>query len=478
MDIKKLKMKKTNINMTEGSPIRLLLMFSIPMLIGNLFQQVYNLVDTIVVGQYLGKNALAAVGATGSATFLFFALCNGIASGGSIIVSQLFGGQDYKALRKCMTNVAYIMIIMSAVVGTVAYILTEPLLVFLKTDPEVIADSIKYMHIMCIGIVFVSLYNYVSSMLRAFGDSITPLIFLLFSCVVNGALDVILVMNGFGVLGAAYATITSQCLSGVLSLIFALKTNEFFKFSKEDYKFDGALVWKTIKLGVPLSLQYSLIAISCMAMQSVVNSFGTVATAAFTATGRIESVIHQPYQTFAASLATYTGQNYGANKKKRIIRGYLDSIKLMAVFTLVMVVIMQVMSGLIIRIFISDAEVIAMGAKALKITSIFYIFLGTLYVIRGVLNGLGDGLFAMINGIVEVIGRFTVPFLLVSVADVWSIWWATGIVWAIAGITAWIRFVQHGSKKLKLRHRDLMKLYSHKDYEDEVTDVTAVQSGV
>lgn len=461
------KLRGRNVNMVQGKPLGLLIKFSIPMLIGNLFQQVYNLVDTIVVGQIIGEDALAAVGATGSATFFFFALCNGIGSGGGIIVSQFFGAKEYKRLKQCMTNVAYIMILMPMIVGAIAYCLTGNLLTFLETPPEILPDSIAYMHVSCIGIIFVSMYNYVSSMLRALGDSVTPLIFLIFSCIVNGILDVVLVSNGFGVLGAAYATMFSQILSGALCLIFAFKTNEYFKFSKDDAKIDGSLIAKVIKLGVPLSLQYSLIAISTMALQRVVNTFGATAMAAFTTTSRIESIIHQPYQTLATSVSTFTGQNYGAKKMRRIIRGYRDSLKIMAIFTIIMLVVMQLFSAYIMRIFVkADAvEVIEMGTKALKITSLFYIGLGALYVIRGVSNGLGDGLFALINGIVEVFGRFFVPVALVSVATigVWGIWLATGIVWAISCITAWMRYVYYGGKKMGFRYKDLKNLRNNYD---------------
>lgn len=464
--------KKKNINMIEGNPVKLLIQFSIPMLIGNLFQQVYNLVDSIVVGQMIGSNALAAVGATGSATFFFFALCNGIGSGGGIIVSQLFGAKEFSKLKKCMTNVAYIMIVLPMIIGTLAYFLAEPLLIFLKTQPEVLHDSVRYMHVMCIGIIFVSMYNYVSSMLRALGDSITPLIFLIFSCIVNGILDVLLVSIGFGVIGAAYATMISQLLSGLLCLGFAFKTNEYFKFTKSDMLFDSMMVKKVVKLGVPLSLQYSLIAISTMALQSVVNSFGVTAMATFTATSRIESIIHQPYQTLATSASTFTGQNYGAKKMRRIVRGYRDSLKIMAIFTVIMLIVMQLFSRYIMRIFVSDIEVIDMGAKALKITSMFYIALGALYVIRGVSNGLGDGLFALLNGIVEVFGRFIVPIALVSIPliGVWGIWWSTGIVWFISCLTAWLRYVYYGGKKMKLKYADLKNLRNDYDNDDVSID--------
>ncbi|MBR5952792.1 MAG: MATE family efflux transporter, partial [Pseudobutyrivibrio sp.] len=207
-----------------------------------------------------------------------------------------------------------------------------------------------------------------------------------------------------------------------------------------------------IRLGFPLSLQFSLIAISCMALQRVVNSFGSVAVAAFTATSRIEQIIHLPYQTLGAALATYTGQNYGAGKSDRIIVGYKKSLMLMAIFSLLMLPIMQFLGAAIISIFVKSADVIAMGATALQITSLFYIMLGVIYVVRGVLNGLGDAFFALLNGIVEVIGRFIVPVMLTGFATIglWGIWWSVGIVWFISGLTAWMRYL--GYKKQALQY--------------------------
>lgn len=434
--------KSRTLQMTEGNPITLLLQFAAPMLLGNLFQQCYNIADSSIVGKMLGADALAAVGATSSATFLFFALCNGIGNGGGIVTAQAFGAGDRSQVKKCIANTAYIMLIMPVIVGTIAFIASEYMLRFLKTPESIICDSITYMRVMCVGVVCVSIYNFISSMLRALGDSRTPLYFLIVSCVINVVLDILFVKMGMGVFGAGLATIISQLLSGVSCIIFAFKTNDYFVFTKEDIAVDFKIICKVIKLGVPLSLQFAMISISCMALQRVVNGFGETAVAAFTATSRVEQVIHQPYQTLGAALSTFSGQNYGAHKMDRVKSGMKKGMLMMAIFTACMIPIMQFFSGQIIHIFVDEPEVIEMGAKALRITSIFYVFLGIIYVVRGVLNGLGDSFFALLNGIVEVIGRFTVPIFLTSIATigVWGIWWSTGAVWFISGFTAWLRY--------------------------------------
>ena len=429
--------------MTEGSPVRLLIVFAIPMMVGNIFQQFYNIVDSIIVGRLVGSDALAAIGATGSVTFLFFALCNGIGSGGGIITSQYFGRGDTSGVKRCIMNTAYIMTVFPILVGTLAFFLAGPILKLLSTPDAIMADALIYTRIMCIGLLFVSMYNFASAILRALGDSRTPLLFLIFACILNTILDLFFVYNlHMGVKGAGIATVISQFASGVLCLAFAFKTNPYFKMSRNDLKIDPSMMSKTIRLGVPLSLQFSMIAISGMAMQRVVNTFGSMTVAAFTATNRIEQVIHQPYQTLSAALATFVGQNYGAMKKKRMIEGFHKAMLLMTIFTLIMLPVIQLFGGQITSIFVKEADVIEMGAKAMRITSLFYLFLGLIYITRGVLNGIGDALFALINGFVEVLGRLTVPILLTSipVIGVWGIWWASGIVWALSGITAYMRY--------------------------------------
>lgn len=443
--------KSNIVNMTEGNPMKLILTFSLPMLVGNLFQQLYNLADSIIVGRLLGSNALAAVGATGSVTFMFFALCNGIASGGGIITSQLFGGGDDSGVKKSITNTGYIMLVFPIVVGTVSFILTKPLLRLLETPDSIMSDSVVYMQIMCVGTVFVAMYNYIASMLRALGDSKTPLIFLVVSCIINVFLDVFMVYTlDMGVKGAAVATIVSQFISGFACIVYAVKTNEYFKFTIEDLRFDKKITTDVIRLGVPLSLQFSLIAISCMALQKVVNSFGAIAAAAFTATSRIEQLIHQPYTTLGSSLSTYTGQNYGAARNDRVIIGYKKSLIIMVVFSAIMLPFMWLFGDNIMMLFVKEQEVIVMGATALRITSMFYAFLGVIYVVRGVLNGLGDAFFALLNGIVEVIGRFTVPIALTMIPAIglWGIWWSVGVVWFMSGLTAWLRYLWYKKRLL------------------------------
>ena len=429
--------------MTQGNPTQLLILFAIPMLIGNVFQQMYNLVDSVIVGKFVGADALAAVGATNSVSFLFFSLCNGLGSGGGIITAQQFGTGHEENTKKSIVNAGYILLIGSLIMGIVAFVASEAVLRFMATPEEIMKDAVLYMQMQCVGLPLVAVYNHSSSMLRALGDSKSPLYFLIFACILNVGLDLWFVC-GFemGVFGAALATIIAQLIAGVGCLLYAIKFNSYFRFEKSHFKPEKSLIWGAVRMGVPLSLQYSLIAVSCMGLQRVVNSFGAAVIAAFTATSRVEQLLHQPYGTLSAALATYSGQNLGANHLERIKLGFKKSMIMMGIFSLIMLPVMQFGGEAIIKLFVDDPEVIHYGAVALMITSWFYVFLGTINMTRGVLNGIGDAAFAFINGIVEVVVRIALPMALtmISFIGVWGIWWAAGLTWMISAAFCVLRY--------------------------------------
>ena len=439
----------STVNMTHGNPTGLLLRFAIPMLIGNIFQQLYTLADSVIVGQFLGANALAAIGSTGSVTYLFFSVCNGISSGSSVVTSQYFGAGDDANTKRAIANAAYIMFTTALVMGIAAYLAAPGLLALMATPIEIRADATLYMRMSCIGVPLVAVYNYASSILRALGDSKTPLYFLIFSCILNIVLDIFCVYNlGLGIFGAALATIIAQVVSGVGCLLYALRTNPYFKLTKEDMRPDKQVIGKSVKLGLPMALQWSLFAISTTALQAFVNTFGTAVMAAFTTTNRIEGLVHMPYGSISAALATYAGQNYGAGDMKRVKEGLKNGMFLASIFTAVVMVVYLTMAEGIIGLFVKEQEVIDLGARALRLTSWFYIFLALIYMCRGILNGIGDALFALINGVVEVIVRVSTPFLLVLIPGVglWSIWWTTGITWMLSALTCLWRYLSWRKK--------------------------------
>ena len=432
-------------DMTSGNEFSLLIGFTVPMLIGNLFQQVYNMVDSIVVGQYVGANALAAVGATGSLNFLFFSLCIGLSSGIGILVSQYFGAGDDKNVRKTIMNSIYIVASVGIIMSILGVILARPVLAWLNTPANIIDDATLYMQIASAGMLAVAGYNCISSILRALGDSKTPLIFLVVASVANVFLDLAFVIYfNLGVAGVAYATIIAQLMAAIGSIIFALAKNPYFKINRDEMSFDKNLARKCYRLGLPLAAQSSLIAISCVALQSVVNKFGSTVVAAFTATSRIEQLVQQPFNSLGMALATFTGQNIGARKLDRVKKAFRQSVLLIAGFSILMMCLCKLFGDNIMNIFVSDRDVISFGSSALQITSIFYFALGMIYIVRGLLNGAGDAMYAMINGTVEVICRivFANTLILIPALDKWGVWLATALTWLITGIVSFIRYKQ------------------------------------
>lgn len=437
-------------DMTVGKPTGLLLSFMLPMVVGNIFQQLYNMVDSMIVGQVVGADALAAVGATGSLNFLFFSLCGGMANGVGVVISQHFGAGNDSYVKRAIANAAYIMLAVGSVMGALGMFLSRRVLTFLNTPENILDDATLYMQIMCAGVLAVALYNCISAILRAVGDSKTPLYFLIVASILNIILDLVFVKSfGMGVAGAGIATIIAQLLSGVGSLVFAVFRNPFFKIDKNLMRPDFPIIWQCTRMGVPLAFQTSLIAISCVALQSVVNTFGSVVIAAFTATSRIEQLVQQPYNSLGMAMSTYTGQNIGAGKIERVRAGYRRGLLIMAVFSLMMIPLAQFGGNFIMRLFVSEPEVIAFGSQALKITSWFYLFLGGIYVTRGLLNGAGDAVFAFANGIVEMLGRICLakPLTLIPSVGVWGVWLATALTWLIAGVFNMSRYLQGNWKK-------------------------------
>lgn len=436
--------KKTNIiDMTQGSPIALLIKFMLPMLIGNIFQQLYNMVDSMIVGKYVGAQALASVGATGSLNFLFFSVCFGLSNGIGIIVSQRFGAGDTEGVKKTISNAVYIMAVAAFIMGGSGCLLAKPILQFMNTPDDIIAGATIYMQISCIGVIAISLYNGVSSILRGVGDSKTPLYFLIVSSVINIVLDLIFIrVFNWGVAGAAIATIIAQLTSGAGSLAYAIKTNSFFRLERQHMKADKKIIRESVGIGIPIAFQSSLIALSCVILQSVINGFGAVVVAAFTATSRIEQLVHQPYSSFGMAMSTYSGQNIGAGKVKRVKEGFWKGMLVMLLFSIAMLPLMQFGGTAIMKLFVDDAQVIALGAAGIRITSWFYSTLGTIYVVRGLLNGVGDARFALINGVTEMIGRIVFPTVMtkIPIIGVYGIWFATGLTWGVTGVVSLIRY--------------------------------------
>lgn len=430
-------------SMTEGNPTKLILMFTLPMLVGNLFQQLYNMVDSIIVGRFVGANALAAVGATGSINFLFFSMSFGISAGVGVVVSQAFGAEKPDMVERAIANGLYLLGIVSAIVSVLGVVFAKPILQMLRTPEVILNDAIIYMQVSCAGILAIAAYNGVAAILRALGDSKTPLYFMLVSCFINIGLDLLFVLQfHWSVFGVALATVIAQLVAAIGSFIYACFTISFFRVKKEHREIRMDIAGKCFQLGLPIALQNSMIAISCIFLQRVVNGFGESVVAANTALGRIEQLVQQPYGSLGAAITTYTGQNIGAGKVDRVKKGYRVGFLCVVIFSLIMLIPGQFFGRQIVGIFVQDEAVITIGAKGLAITSWFYFFLGMIYVARSVLNGAGDAVYAMINGLMEVAGRvgFAVPLTMIPFIGMWGVFLTTGLTWALTGIVSMHRY--------------------------------------
>lgn len=432
-------------DMTRGNETRLLINFMLPMLLGNIFQQVYNLVDSVVVGRYVGANALGAVGCTGAISFMFFALCSGLASGAGIIVSQHFGAKKDEEVKKTIANSFYLVVIFGIVLGLVGAIFTRPVLVLLDTPSAQIEDAVAYMQIVCGGTIAVALYNYAAQIMRALGDSKTPLFFLLVATVVNIVLDIqFVVYMDMGVRGAAYATVIAQAISAVGCIIYGFIKNPYFRLSKEHLAIDRPIIELCFKIGIPLTIQGLTISLSCVVLQKFVNGFEEEVVSAFTVTSRIEQLVQQPFNSLGMAMSTFAGQNIGAGKSQRVRTAFKKAVVITAIISASMLVLFWGAGHLIVRCFVKEASVILIGTKGLKIISLMFFPLGMIYITRGLLNGANDTVYAMINGVIEVCGRIGFSVLLVYIfpIGIWSVWFATGLTWVITGIAGTIRYKQ------------------------------------
>ena len=417
-------------DMTKGNPMQLLIQFSLPLLVGNIFQQLYNMVDSIIVGNFVGANALGAIGTTNSLNFFFFSLVAGLSVGIGIIVAQYFGFGDEEKVKDAIGNSIWIITICSVIMAIIGFVTARPILVLLDTDPVILNDAVAYLKVVSIGIVCVGFYNGVSGILRALGDSKTPLIFLIVASVLNVILDLIFVLSfGWGVVGAGVATAFSQLISALACIIYAYKSNTYFKLKKKNIKLNGSIIKKSCKLGIPVALQNSLIAFSLIVLQKVVNGYGATFTTAFTVVSRIETLVQQPFMSLGAAVSTYTGQNIGAGLKERVRKGFNSATLVSSIFALAIGVVFWIFAPSIASIFGKDADVIRIGANGLRITCCFYIFLGLIYTTRNVLNGAGDAMFSLFTGIVECIGRvgFAYPMTLIPFMGKYGVFYATGL---------------------------------------------------
>lgn len=419
--------------MTEGKPLSLIFNFTLPLLMGNLLQQMYSLVDAAIVGKFLGIHSLAAVGASTSVVFLILGFCNGCCAGFGIPIAQKFGAHDYGTMRRYVAISLRMSAWISIAIALITALLCASILRWIQTPDTIFRQAYLYLLVTFIGVPCTFYYNLLSSIIRALGDSKTPFCFLLISTILNIVLDLFCILTlNWGVAGAAIATLISQGISAALCYIYMMRHFDILKPLPAERKFNGALARTLLSIGVPMGLQFSITAIGSIMLQSANNALGTSCVAAFTAAVRIKMFIMCPFDSLGIAMATYAGQNYGAGKPERVWMGVKASSGMMMVYWIFIFCVMMMGSHAFLLLFVdaSEVDVIEKGLLYLHISILFFPLLGLLCVLRNTIQGVGFTSFAMLSGVSEMIARTGISLYAVP------IWGYLGVCFGDA--TAWL----------------------------------------
>ena len=441
-------------DMTNGSPSKHILGFAVPMLFGMLFQQFYNLVDTIIVGKTLGVEALAGVGATGSINFMIIGFCMGVCNGFVIPVAQCFGAKKPADLRKYVFN-GYICSIVFAIVLTLASVIfCRRILIIMNTPADIIDHAYNYIVVIFIGIPTVFLYNMVSGVIRSLGDSKTPVVFLVLSSIINVVLDFFLILVcKMGVAGAGWATVTSQLISGLTCLIYMYKKYDILKGDKSERVLDRRFITNLCMNGVPMGLQYSITAIGSTILQAAVNTLGSTYVAAMTAGSKMFNFTCCPFDALGSTMATYAGKNVGAAKIKRLGQGVRSAMIIGSVYSVLSLIALYFTTDYIALLFVNASEttIIALTRQFILASACFYIPLTGVNVVRFCIQGMGFSVFAISAGILEMIGRAFAAIILIPNIGFMGACLASPIAWIAADAFLFPAFI-HCAKKLNARH--------------------------
>ena len=399
-------------DLTSGSPLKVILLFSLPLVLGNLFQQFYALADTIIVGRFCGVSALASVGATGSVNYLILGFVIGVCNGFAIPIAQLFGARDYKDLRRHVANAAWLCMAASVVLTISTVALTRPMMQLMQTPDDIIDGAVIYIGWIFAGIPFIFLYNMVAAIK-------TPLYFLILTSALNIGLDLLFIVPfHFGVLGAALATDISQVISGVLSFIYLRRKFDVLKMEKDDLAFSKKASIRLLGIGVPMGLQCSITAIGSVIMQWAVNVLGSTAVAAVTAAGKTQGLLTVPMESVGTAMATYAGQNLGASRMDRVRQGVNSAMLIILIYGVASAFVLHFTDVQIMGLFLDTAkevDIVAMGREYLFWNSVFFVPLGALIVWRYSIQGLGFSSLAMLAGVAEMVARTAVAIVLVPI---------------------------------------------------------------
>jgi putative MATE family efflux protein len=422
-------------SMTEGNPLRLIVNFAIPLLLGNLFQQTYNMVDAIIVGQYLGPDALAGVGASSSVQFLILGFCTGSCAGFAIPVAQEFGAKAYDRMRSYIFHAVLLTMAIGVIMTTVCGVFCSNIMYLMKTPDKIYDDAYIYLFIIFMGIPFTLLYNLLAGILRAVGDSKSPFLFLVLSTILNIGLDCLFIMVfGLGCAGAALATILSQAVSGILCLILIYKKFELLQLKKSDMYVNTRYLYRSLFMGIPMGLQYSITAIGSMVLQSANNSLGSVYISGFTAGSKIKQFAMCPFDAFATAVANFCSQNLGAEKYGRMKRGIVIGTTISVSYGIFIGLILNLFGYNLSMLFVNmdQVDVLKASAKYVGRLGLFFWALGFLNVSRLTIQGIGYAGLSILSGVFEMIARITVSLVFVPKFGFNAICFADQSAWIAA----------------------------------------------
>ena len=431
--------KRTDTDMTKGSPFSIILKFTMTLLLGNVAQQLYNIVDTIIVGRYVDPLALAAVGSTGTIMFLMFGTSNGMVSGFSIVTSQKYGAGDEKGVKASVTNGLYLSLAIAALITIIGLVFMRPLLILMNTPDDIFDYAIIYISTICGGIVCVIMYNYCASLMRAVGNSKMPLIFLLCSAATNVGLDLLFIIRfRLGTYGAALATVIAQGLAVIPCVIYIYAKMPVLRPSKEDWKLDPRIIKQQLRLGIPMAIQYSITASGTVIMQSAFNTFDSVAVTAITAASKFQGIITMGMFSVGQTMAAYAGQNYGSRNMKRIRQGIGAALKIYVVYSILAAVVAILAVPHVLWIFF-DTEVdvslyIPWAMPYIIECALCYFFLAMIFIYRHTIQSVGYASIAMILGFVELGARMITSFYSIYVHNYYIAVASDPFAWAAAGI--------------------------------------------
>lgn len=444
-------------NLTEGKPLKLLFFFALPMVIGNFFQQLYNMVDSMVVGKFVGEDALAAVGSSFPVVFLAVAIAAGLSMGCTVVISQLFGAGQIREMKTTISTALIALGVIGLAIMAAGELAAGPLLKLLGTDADIMADSLTYLRIYFGGAVFLFLYNTLNGIYNALGDSNTPLKFLMVSALTNIGLDLLFVIRfHMGVAGVAWATLIAQGLCAVVSFFVLIKRmkdmeSEPAAADKKFAFFEANAARRIARVGVPSMLQQSIVSLSMMFMQGLVNSYGKVFVAGYTAATKIDTLAMMPNMNFSNAMSSYTAQNIGAGKDKRVVQGYKACLLMVLIFSLIITGIIYLFGPQLLSLFLnsgSEGSAMGYGLRYMKTVSVFYVLMGLMFVGNGLLRGARDMGAFMLSSMSNLFSRVAIAYLLAHFIGSSAIWWSIPIGWGIGAIFSFIR-VQSGKWKLK-----------------------------